>query len=112
MKKIEAYVKPFVLEEVKRALAEAGIKGMSISDVRGFGWQEGHAELYRGSEHEIDFLPKVKLELVVPDSLVEVATAALASSACTGCIGDGKLFVLPVENARRIRTGESGEAIL
>jgi len=112
MKKIEAFIKPYVLEEVKQALTEAGVKGMSVGEVRGFGRQKGHTELYRGSEYQVDFLPKVKLELVVPDTLVDAAVEAIARSARTGKIGDGKLFVMPVERALRIRTGETGEDIL
>ena len=109
VKKIEAFIKPYVLEEVKAALTEIGVKGMSVSEVRGFGRQKGHTELYRGSEYQVDFLP---LELVVPESLADGAIEAVASAARTGKIGDGKLFVLPVEKAIRIRTSESGEEIL
>ena len=112
MKKIEAFIKPYVLEEVKKALTDVGVKGMSISGVKGFGRQKGHTELYRGSEYHVDFLPKVKVEVVVSESMVEAAVDAIAKSACTGKIGDGKVFVLPVEKALRIRTGESGEDIL
>ncbi|HOF60411.1 MAG TPA: P-II family nitrogen regulator [Candidatus Latescibacteria bacterium] len=112
MKKIEAFIKPYVLEEVKKALTDVGVKGMSISEVKGFGRQKGHTELYRGSEYHVDFLPKVKVEVVVSESMVEAAVDAIAKSACTGKIGDGKVFVLPVEKALRIRTGESGEDIL
>ena len=112
MKKIEAFIKPYVLEEVKAALTDIGVKGMSVSEVRGFGRQKGHTELYRGSEYQVDFLPKIKLELVVPESLADSAIEAVASAARTGKIGDGKLFVLPVEKAIRIRTSESGEEIL
>lgn len=112
MKKIEAFIKPYVLEEVKRALTEAGVKGMSVSEVRGFGRQKGHTELYRGSEYQVDFLPKVKIEVVVPESLADAVVEAITKSARTGKIGDGKIFVLPVEKALRIRTGESGEDIL
>jgi len=112
MKKVEAFIKPYVLEEVKRALTEAGVKGMSVSEVKGFGRQKGHTELYRGSEYRVDFLPKVKLEIVVPDALADATVDAIAKSACTGKIGDGKVFVLPVEKALRIRTGETGEDIL
>jgi len=96
---------------VKQALTEVGIKGMSVSEVRGFGRQKGHTELYRGSEYQVDFLPKVKLELVVPDGDVEAVVDAISRTARTGKIGDGKLFVLPVERALRIRTGETGEDI-
>lgn len=112
MKKIEAFIKPYVLEDVKKALTDVGVKGMSISEVKGFGRQKGHTELYRGSEYHVDFLPKVKVEVVVSESMVEAAVDAIAKSACTGKIGDGKVFVLPVEKALRIRTGESGEDIL
>lgn len=112
MKKIEAFIKPYVLEEVKKALTDVGVKGMSISEVKGFGRQKGHTELYRGSEYHVDFLPKVKVEVVVSESMVEAAVDAIAKSACTGKIGDGKVFVVPVEKALRIRTGESGEDIL
>ena len=112
MMKIEAFIKPYVLEQVKLALTEVGVKGMSISEVRGFGRQKGHTELYRGAEYQVDFLPKIKLELVVPGTLLESAIEAVMASARTGKIGDGKLFVLPVDRAMRIRTGESGEDIL
>ncbi len=112
MKKIEAIVKPFKLEEVKDALAEVGVVGMSVSEVKGFGRQKGHTEIYRGSEYTVDFLPKVKIETVVADAAVDVAIKAITKAAGTGKIGDGKIFVLPIEQAIRIRTGESGgEAI-
>ena len=109
MKKIEAIIKPFKLEEVKDALAEIGIEGMTVTEVKGFGRQKGHTEIYRGSEYTVDFLPKIKLETVVPDNLVEQATAAIVKSAKTGKIGDGKIFVSAVEQAVRIRTEETGE---
>src|SRR5712664_1069262 len=109
MKKIEAIVKPFKLEEVKDALAGVNITGMTISEVKGFGRQKGHTEIYRGSEYTVDFLPKIKIELVVADSLVEGAVAAIVKAAKTGKIGDGKVFVSPIENAIRIRTEETGE---
>ena len=109
LKKIEAIIKPFKLEEVKEALAEAGIEGMTATEVKGFGRQKGHTEIYRGSEYTVDFLPKVKLEIVVPDSRVAKATAAILKAAKTGKIGDGKIFVLPVEEAIRIRTEDKGE---
>lgn len=109
MKKIEAIIKPFKLEEVKEALADLGIEGMTVSEVKGFGRQKGHTEIYRGSEYTVDFLPKIKIEVVVTDSLVEGAVAAIVKSAKTGKIGDGKVFVSPVENAIRIRTDETGE---
>ena len=109
MKKIEAIIKPFKLEEVKDALSELGIEGMTVTEVKGFGRQKGHTEIYRGSEYTVDFLPKVKLELVVADAVVDAAIKAIVESAKTGKIGDGKVFVLPVENAVRIRTGETGD---
>ena len=109
MKKIEAIIKPFKLEEVKDALAEIGVVGMSVSEVKGFGRQKGHTEIYRGSEYTVDFLPKVKIETVVADGTVDDAIAAITKAAATGKIGDGKLFVQPIEQAIRIRTGESGE---
>jgi len=109
MKKIEAIIKPFKLEEVKDALAEIGVVGMSVSEVKGFGRQKGHTEIYRGSEYTVDFLPKVKIETVVADGTVDDAIAAITKAASTGKIGDGKIFVQPIEQAIRIRTGESGE---
>ena len=109
MKKIEAIIKPFKLEEVKDALAEVGIEGMTVSEVKGFGRQKGHTEIYRGSEYTVDFLPKIKLEIVVPDDKSETAVGAITKSAKTGKIGDGKVFVLPVEDVIRIRTDEKGE---
>jgi nitrogen regulatory protein P-II 1 len=109
MKKIEAIIKPFKLEDVKEALAEVGIEGMTVSEVKGFGRQKGHTEIYRGSEYTVDFLPKVKFEIVVSDAAVEKAVAAISKSAKTGKIGDGKIFVLPVESAIRIRTEETNE---
>jgi len=112
MKKIEAIIKPFKLDDVKEALTELGIIGMTVTEVRGFGRQKGHTELYRGSEYTIDFLPKVKIELVVPDNLVEKVVATVAAAARTGSIGDGKVFVLPMGEAIRIRTGERGEAAI
>ncbi len=110
MKKIEAIIKPFKLEEVKDALGEAGIEGMTVSEVKGFGRQKGHTEIYRGSEYTVDFLPKIKLELVLPDERVEVALKAIVGAAKTGKIGDGKIFVSTVEDAIRIRTGEKGDS--
>ena len=110
MKKIEAIIKPFKLEEVKDALSEIGIEGMTVSEVKGFGRQKGHTEIYRGSEYTVDFLPKIKLELVLPDGRVEAAVAAIVKTAKTGKIGDGKVFVSPVEEAVRIRTDEKGES--
>ena len=110
MKKVEAVIKPFKLEEVKDALGEVGIEGMTVTEVKGFGRQKGHTEIYRGSEYTVDFLPKIKIELVVPDSSVETAVAAIIKAAKTGKIGDGKIFVSTVEQAIRIRTEEKGEA--
>jgi nitrogen regulatory protein P-II 1 len=112
MKKIEAYVRPFKLDDVKSALMEIGVKGMSVSEVKGFGRQKGHTELYRGSEYNVDFLPKSKLEVVVADELVESVVDAIARVAHTGQVGDGKIFILPVEDAIRIRTRESGDSAL
>jgi nitrogen regulatory protein P-II 1 len=109
MKKIEAIIKPFKLDDVKEALTEIGVIGMTVMEVRGFGRQKGHTELYRGSEYTIDFLPKVKVELVVADSIVPKVVETIIAAAKTGSIGDGKVFVLPVEEAVRIRTGERGE---
>ncbi|MCX8157477.1 MAG: P-II family nitrogen regulator [Verrucomicrobiae bacterium] len=108
MKKIEAIIKPFKLEEVKAALAEVGVEGMTVTEVKGFGRQKGHTEIYRGSEYTVDFLPKIKMDVVVTDAQVESAIAAILKSARTGKIGDGKIFVLPVEEAIRIRTDERG----
>ena len=109
MKKIEAIIKPFKLEEVKDALAEMGIEGMTVSEVKGFGRQKGHTEIYRGSEYIVDFLPKIKVEVVLADSQLEQATAAIIKAAKTGKIGDGKIFISTVEEAVRIRTEETGE---
>jgi len=112
MKKIEAIIKPFKLDEVKNALHEVGITGMTVSEVRGFGRQKGHTEVYRGAEYVIDFLPKVKIEVVVDDAIADAAIEAIQRAAKTDKIGDGKIFVLPIEEALRIRTGERGpEAI-
>ena len=110
MKLITAIIKPFKLEEVKDALAEVGIEGMTVTEVKGFGRQKGHTEVYRGSEYTVDFLPKVKIEIVTADELVAKAAEAIVRSARTGKIGDGKVFVQPVEEAIRIRTDERGEA--
>jgi nitrogen regulatory protein PII len=110
MKKIEAIIKPFKLEEVKDALGEIGIEGMTVTEVKGFGRQKGHTEIYRGSEYTVDFLPKIKIELVVGDNQVDPAVAAIVKAAKTGKIGDGKVFILKVEEAIRIRTDEKGEA--
>ena len=112
MKKIEAIIKPFKLDEVKEALHDVGIQGITVLEAKGFGRQKGHTELYRGAEYVVDFLPKVKIELVIDDGLVERAVEAIQQSAHTGRIGDGKIFIIPVEEAIRVRTGERGtEAI-
>jgi nitrogen regulatory protein PII len=108
MKKIEAIIKPFKLEEVKDALGEVGIEGMTVTEVKGFGRQKGHTEIYRGSEYTVDFLPKIKLEIVVDDGQLDAAVSAIVKAAKTGKIGDGKVFVSPVEDAIRIRTEEKG----
>jgi len=108
MKKVEAVVKPFKLEDVKEALSEIGIQGMTVTEVKGFGRQKGHTEIYRGSEYTVDFLPKVKLEVVVADDRSQAVVDAIVNTANTGRIGDGKVFVSPVEEAIRIRTGETG----
>jgi nitrogen regulatory protein PII len=110
MKKIEAIIKPFKLEEVKEALAEVGVQGMTVTEVKGFGRQKGHTEIYRGSEYTVDFLPKVKIEIVVDDAQAEAVAAAIVKSANTGKIGDGKVFISTVEEAIRIRTGETGSS--
>jgi nitrogen regulatory protein P-II 1 len=110
MKKIEAIIKPFKLEEVKDALSEIGIEGMTVSEVKGFGRRKGHTEIYRGSEYTVDFLPKIKIEIVISDSLLDAAVSAIVKSAKTGKIGDGKVFVSNVEEAVRIRTEEKGQA--
>ena len=109
MKKIEAIVKPFKLEEVKDALGEIGVTGMTVSEVKGFGRQKGHTEIYRGSEYTVDFLPKIKIENVLPDALADQAVAVIIKSAKTGKIGDGKVFISSIEDAIRIRTEEKGE---
>jgi nitrogen regulatory protein PII len=109
MKKIEAIIKPFKLEEVKDALAEVGVEGMTVSEVKGFGRQKGHTEIYRGSEYTVDFLPKIKLDIVLDDARVDTAVAAIVKAAKTGKIGDGKVFVSAIENAVRIRTEETGD---
>jgi nitrogen regulatory protein P-II 1 len=109
MKKIEAIVKPFKLDEVREALSEIGVSGLTVTEVKGFGRQKGHTELYRGAEYVVDFLPKVKVEVVVPDKLVEKAVDAVVKAAHTGKIGDGKIFVYDVSQVVRIRTGETGE---
>ena len=108
MKKIEAIIKPFKLDEVKDALHEVGLQGITVVEAKGFGRQKGHTELYRGAEYVVDFLPKVKIEIVLDDALVERAVEAIQQAAHTGRIGDGKIFILPVEEAIRVRTGERG----
>ena len=110
MKKIEAIIKPFKLEDVKEALSGLGVEGMTVSEVKGFGRQKGHTEIYRGSEYTVDFLPKIKLEIVLADSMVTPAVDAIVKAAKTGKIGDGKVFVSAIDNAIRIRTEETGES--
>ena len=110
MKKIEAIIKPFKLDDVKEALHEIGIKGLTVTEAKGFGRQKGHTELYRGAEYVVDFLPKVKVEVVLEDSMVERAVEAIQQAAHTGRIGDGKIFITTIDEVIRIRTGESGEA--
>ena len=112
MKMVTAIIKPFKLDEVKEALHEVGIKGITVTEAKGFGRQKGHTELYRGAEYVVDFLPKVKLEVVVEDGLAQRVVEAIAAAAQTGRIGDGKIFVIPVESALRIRTGETGKEAL
>jgi nitrogen regulatory protein PII len=112
MKLITAIVKPFKLEDVRQALGEAGVQGLTVTEVKGFGRQKGHTELYRGAEYSVDFVPKTKIEAAVPDSLAEQAVEAIVSAAATGSIGDGKVFVSQLEQAIRIRTGETGDQAL
>jgi nitrogen regulatory protein P-II 1 len=112
MKKLEAIIKPFKLDEVREALSEIGVSGLTVTEVKGFGRQKGHTELYRGAEYVVDFVPKAKVEVVVADGLVERAIEAVVKAARTGKIGDGKIFVTNVEQVVRIRTGESGEAAI
>ena len=112
MKKIEAIIKPFKLEEVKDALGEIGVEGMTVTEVKGFGRQKGHTEIYRGSEYSVDFLPKIKLEIVLADNRVEGAVKVIIAAAKTGKIGDGKVFVYPIDQALRIRTEEKGDEAL
>jgi len=112
MKKIEAIIKPFKLDDVKEALKDIGIQGLTVTEVKGFGRQKGHTELYRGAEYVIDFLPKIKLEIIVSDDMVTKVVDAIIESARTGKIGDGKIFILPLEEVIRIRTGERGEDAL
>ncbi|MBI5094379.1 MAG: P-II family nitrogen regulator [Candidatus Hydrogenedentes bacterium] len=109
MKKVEVIIKPFKLEEVKEALAEVGIQGITVSEVKGFGRQKGHKELYRGAEYVVEFLPKVRLETVISDDKLDAVVKAVLKAASTGSIGDGKIFIIPVEEAIRIRTGETGD---
>jgi len=109
LKKIEAIIKPFKLEEVKEALTQIGVRGITVSEVKGFGRQKGHTELYRGAEYVVDFLPKIKIELVIPDEMVDRVVESISSTARTGRIGDGKIFIIPLDGAVRIRTGEKGE---
>ncbi|WP_438438737.1 P-II family nitrogen regulator [Hydrogenophilus thermoluteolus] len=112
MKKVEAVIKPFKLDEVREALSEVGVNGLTVTEVKGFGRQKGHTELYRGAEYVVDFLPKVKVEVVVPDEMVEAVVDAIVKAARTGKIGDGKVFVSPVEQVIRIRTGEENESAI
>ena len=112
MKKIEAIIKPFKLNEVREALSDIGVSGLTVTEVKGFGRQKGHTELYRGAEYVVDFLPKVKIEIAIADDLVETAIDSIIKAAHTGKIGDGKIFVMPVEQVVRIRTGETGDAAL
>ena len=109
MKKVEAIIKPFKLDDVKEALQGAGVQGMTVTEIKGFGRQKGHTELYRGAEYVVDFLPKVKIEMVLADDLIDAAIEAIIGAARTDKIGDGKIFVSPIEQAIRIRTGETGE---
>jgi nitrogen regulatory protein P-II 1 len=112
MKKIEAVIKPFKLDDVKEAVTQLGVHGMTVSEVKGFGRQKGHTELYRGAEYVVDFIPKIKIEIVVADDMAEKVVSAIENAAKTGKIGDGKIFLIPVEDVLRIRTGERGESAL
>jgi nitrogen regulatory protein P-II 1 len=112
MKKIEAIIRPFRLDDVREALAEVGVKGMTLTEVKGYGRQKGHTELYRGSEYQIDFLPKIKIEVVVPEKMVDRVVETILKAAKTGQVGDGKIFLYDVEDVIRVRTGESGESAL
>jgi len=112
MKKIEAIIRPFKLDDVREALSEIGVRGMTLTEVKGYGRQKGHTELYRGSEYKIDFLPKIKLEIIANDEMVDAVVGAIIKAAKTGQVGDGKIFVYPVEDVIRVRTEESGEGAL
>ena len=112
MKKIEAIIRPFRIDDIREALGEIGVRGMTITEVKGYGRQKGHTELYRGSEYQIDFLPKIKIEVIVSDKMVDKVVDTILKAAKTGQVGDGKIFVYPVEDAIRVRTGESGEDAL
>jgi nitrogen regulatory protein P-II 1 len=112
MRKVEAVIKPFKLDEVKEALSGVGIQGMTVTEVKGFGRQKGHTELYRGAEYVVDFLPKIKIEIAIPEEMVDKAVQAIVEAANTGRIGDGKIFILPMEECIRIRTGERGPSAL
>lgn len=112
MKLISAVVKPFKLDDVREAVSEVGIQGMTVSEIKGFGRQKGHTELYRGAEYSVDFVPKARIDIAVPDDLVELVVEAITNAARTGAIGDGKIFISPLEQAIRIRTGETGEQAL
>jgi nitrogen regulatory protein P-II 1 len=112
LKKVEAIIKPFKLEEVKEALSKVGIQGVTVTEVKGFGRQKGHKEMYRGAEYVVEFLPKVKVEVVIRDNKLEEVVEAIRNAASTGRIGDGKIFIIPVEDAVRIRTGETGEVVV
>jgi nitrogen regulatory protein P-II 1 len=112
MKRVETIIRPHKIDDVREALLEIGIKGMTISEVKGFGRQKGHTEVYRGAEYRVDFLPKIKIEIIVADSHIDAAISAIVKSAKTGHVGDGKIFVIPVDDAVRVRTEESGEGAL
>ena len=112
MKLVTAVVKPFKLDDVREAVSEAGIQGMTVSEIKGFGRQKGHTELYRGAEYSVDFVPKTKIDIAVPDDMVDGVVEAISNAAKTGAIGDGKIFITPLEQAIRIRTGETGEQAL
>jgi nitrogen regulatory protein P-II 2 len=112
MKLLTAVVKPFKLDDVREAVSEAGVQGMTVSEIKGFGRQKGHTELYRGAEYSVDFVPKTRIEIAVPDELVDRVVEAISTAAATGSIGDGKIFIVPLQQAIRIRTGETGEQAL